>query len=195
MISFRNLNVIHCQAVSDIPHILFAEELIALYPEAKVILTNRSAESWCKSFQATVVEGPMKSNLAQTLMAWLDPALSAKSIYLGQLCFALLFKTDVITEAVAKEGFLAHYEEIRRLTPPSRLLEFEVAQGWEPLCKFLGKEIPKTEFPRVNDTAQLNKHLAAGRRKVLWKLAPLVMGPLLAVTAAATIAYAIRRRI
>lgn len=36
--------------------------------------------------------------------------------------------------------------------PRDRLLEWKVAEGWEPLCKFLGKEVPEEEFPRVNDT-------------------------------------------
>ncbi|KAJ7157668.1 hypothetical protein C8R43DRAFT_883303, partial [Mycena crocata] len=36
---------------------------------------------------------------------------------------------------------------------PSRRLEFRVAQGWEPLCRFLGKEVPAMDFPRVSDNA------------------------------------------
>jgi hypothetical protein len=36
----------HCQAVSDVPAICFAEELIAAYPNAKVILTVRDANEW-----------------------------------------------------------------------------------------------------------------------------------------------------
>lgn len=38
----------HCQGVSDMPAILFAEELIAAYPEAKVILTHRNFDTWHK---------------------------------------------------------------------------------------------------------------------------------------------------
>ena len=38
----------HCQGVSDMPAILFAEELIAAYPEAKVILTHRNFDTWYK---------------------------------------------------------------------------------------------------------------------------------------------------
>ena len=37
--------------------------------------------------------------------------------------------------------------------PRERLLEYQVQEGWEPLCRFLGKEVPKEEFPRVNDSA------------------------------------------
>ena len=32
-----------------------------------------------------------------------------------------------------------------------RLLVFEVSQGWEPLCKFLGVPVPKGPFPRSNN--------------------------------------------
>ena len=38
----------HCQAVSDWPAVAFAPELIAAYPEAKVILTTRDVDSWHK---------------------------------------------------------------------------------------------------------------------------------------------------
>jgi hypothetical protein len=34
------------QAVTDIPHLLFAEELMAAYPEAKIVLTTRNVDSW-----------------------------------------------------------------------------------------------------------------------------------------------------
>lgn len=36
----------HCQAVCDLPAAAFAPELIAAYPNAKVILTNRDPDSW-----------------------------------------------------------------------------------------------------------------------------------------------------
>jgi hypothetical protein len=38
----------HCQAVCDLPAAAFAPELIAAYPNAKVILTMRDPESWHK---------------------------------------------------------------------------------------------------------------------------------------------------
>lgn len=36
----------HCQAVADNPCICFAEDLIAAYPEVKVILTLRPVDDW-----------------------------------------------------------------------------------------------------------------------------------------------------
>ncbi|TDI72699.1 MAG: hypothetical protein E2O82_07625 [Betaproteobacteria bacterium] len=34
------------------------------------------------------------------------------------------------------------------------LLVFEVPEGWEPLCEFLGKEVPESPFPNTNSREQ-----------------------------------------
>lgn len=39
---------------------------------------------------------------------------------------------------------------IRGMVPPDRLLEWTYEDGWEPLCKFLGKEVPSEPFPHAN---------------------------------------------
>lgn len=31
------------------------------------------------------------------------------------------------------------------------ILEFKAADGWKPLCDYLGTDIPTTPFPRVNE--------------------------------------------
>ena len=43
-----------------------------------------------------------------------------------------------------------HTAHIRNLIPHSHLLEFHPKDGWEPLCKFLGKDVPNQPFPFVN---------------------------------------------
>lgn len=45
---------------------------------------------------------------------------------------------------------LEHCNMIRGLVPKERLLEWHIDDGWDPLCKFLGKPVPDMEFPRVN---------------------------------------------
>jgi hypothetical protein len=53
----------------------------------------------------------------------------------------------------AKYIFHRYYAEIRAIVPPENLLEYNISQGWEPLCRFLGDEIPEgVVFPNVNDT-------------------------------------------
>jgi hypothetical protein len=62
------------------------------------------------------------------------------------------------TAAIAR--YHALVEEVKAAVPPARLLIFSVDQGWEPLCKFLGVENPKTAFPNVNDRAEIKKTIA-----------------------------------
>ncbi|MCJ1400453.1 hypothetical protein MMC11_003658 [Xylographa trunciseda] len=47
-------------------------------------------------------------------------------------------------------GAAVHNAHIRAIVPAANLLEFRVQEGWAPLCKFLGKEIPDEPFPRAN---------------------------------------------
>ena len=46
--------------------------------------------------------------------------------------------------------FERHTEEVIRGIPKGRLLVYEVGEGWEPLCEFLGVPVPSTPFPHVN---------------------------------------------
>lgn len=57
---------------------------------------------------------------------------------------------------MVKEGSLKmltepeHCNMIRGLVHKDHLLEWYIEDGWEPLCKFLGKPIPNVEFPHAN---------------------------------------------
>ena len=50
-------------------------------------------------------------------------------------------------------------EEVKTSVPADRLLVFNVKQGWEPLCRFLGLPVPETPFPHLNETAEFRKML------------------------------------
>ena len=55
--------------------------------------------------------------------------------------------------------FRAHTEEVRRTIAPERLLVYDVAEGWEPLCEFLGVAMPETSFPRINSTQDFQQQV------------------------------------
>ena len=41
---------------------------------------------------------------------------------------------------------------LKKTVPEDRLIFFDVKDGWGPLCKALGKEVPKdVAFPNIND--------------------------------------------
>ena len=47
----------------------------------------------------------------------------------------------------SKAYYEEHNERVIRTVPKDRLLIWNVKDGWEPLCKFLGKEVPNIPIP------------------------------------------------
>ena len=52
--------------------------------------------------------------------------------------------------------FEAHNAEVRRHIPAQRLLVFDVAEGWAPLCDFLGVPVPEAPFPNTNSVREFH---------------------------------------
>ena len=59
------------------------------------------------------------------------------------------------------ETYMRRNDEMRWLVLKQSMIEFQASDGWEPLCKFLGCDIPATPLPRLNDKNVL--------RAALWK--------------------------
>ena len=61
---------------------------------------------------------------------------------------------DLSNEPLTIELFNRYTEQVTRDIAPERLLVFDVKEGWEPLCGFLGVPAPKVPFPRTNSTEE-----------------------------------------
>lgn len=62
--------------------------------------------------------------------------------------------------AALRQGFIDHYEHVRSIVLKEDLLEFKPQDGWESLCKFLGKEVPDEPFLHINDADLLIKFMS-----------------------------------
>jgi hypothetical protein len=51
--------------------------------------------------------------------------------------------------------------------PKEQLLEMDLSEGWEPLCKFLDVPIPSEPFPRANDAKAAEEYATKVLLKVL----------------------------
>jgi hypothetical protein len=125
---------------------MFSEELIAAYPEAKVLLTTRSVDSWYASMVATVCN-PIYKSLYHRLPAWFD-AQEKALCDMSDKCEEYTWKSDFIKHG--KGYFEEHNSLVRSLVSKDNLLEMEMREGWDPLCRFLEVDVPKTPFPRGN---------------------------------------------
>ncbi|KAL9118054.1 MAG: hypothetical protein Q9187_005403 [Circinaria calcarea] len=150
------------KAVTDIPCAFFAEELIEAYPEAKVILTTRSPDSWYGSMMQTA--WAVYQDRLRWIAAKFDGPTSRRR-RLSDLFFQHFFRNDF--PRLGKTVFIEHNDNVRRLVPPERFLEHQARDGWDPLCKFLGKEVPRnTPYPKTNDVKTFRARFEAMNRDV-----------------------------
>ena len=140
-------------AAVDWPTAGFHRELYAANPTARFILTHRSPESWVKSFSATiykVISAP--DEVPEPMRPWIamGTAVNAKT------GFPLGLDHDGLRAA-----FEAHIAAVKATIPASQLLVYEVKEGWEPLCAFLGAPVPENPFPRTNDRSEFWDRISA----------------------------------
>jgi hypothetical protein len=127
-------------------------ELTIAYPQSKVILSVRPEAAWWTSFSATIgalFDAPDQVPLPPHLRTMRDVAIE------------LIQVQTFGCPSTDREGVLAAYrrrtEEVCAAIPAERLLVFDVAEGWAPLCRFLDVPVPDAPFPRMNSTEQFWK--------------------------------------
>lgn len=134
------------QAGVDFPLSPFYQELMAVYPEAKVILTVRDPQQWYESTRETIYKGASMPN-------WLISLLPTHRHFLRMVratVWERLFQERFEEREYAIQRFNEWITEVKGNVPAERLLVFDVKEGWEPLCRFLGNPIPDKPFPRIN---------------------------------------------
>ena len=149
------------QATVDWPGCAFYKELMLVYPEAKVLLTVRDFDKWYESVLATIYETSRSFARMRTapvrsfFIGRLFPAGRMRVVRLiNNLIWEKTFGGNFEDKAYAQAVFDQHIEEVKRLVPADRLLVFDVKEGWEPLCAFLGAAVPANKpFPHRNERA------------------------------------------
>ena len=130
-------------ATVDWPACEFYRELMAAFPNAKVLLSLRDPDAWYDSTRSTLFA------VKDALPWWFPPSVLRMQdavVWNGRLGGQFANRERAIA------AYEAHIDEVRRTVPAGRLLEYRVEQGWGPLCEFLGVPEPDgVAFPRSND--------------------------------------------
>ncbi len=137
-------------ATVDWPNATYYKELAEAYPSAKIILTERDAEDWYASTQATIFgdRGPA------------DPAAPFPRM-VRKVVFEL-FDDRMHDKDHVISVYKAHNAKVRETIAPERLLVYHVSDGWQPLCDFLGVAVPDGPTPKVNSRAEFAAAVSAG---------------------------------
>lgn len=134
----------HCSAVTDMPAICFATELIEFYPEAKIVLVERDIDSWYASWSAFLQEA---MSPVLPLIGIFDSGFLGRIARVGVKGTEVLVghaKTLSAARARGREEYRKHYALVRSLAPRERLMEFKLKDGWGPLCEFLEQPVGRS---------------------------------------------------
>ena len=134
------------QATVDWPGATFWRELAQAYPQAKLILTVRDEDAWFASTQATIFQKSYE-DAPDEFHQMLAKVIGG------------LFDQKIHDKQRVLDVYRRHNEAVQRTVPPERLLVYNVAQGWAPLCRFLGVPAPDAPFPRVNSRDDFERHV------------------------------------
>lgn|GEM_PF-216744 len=120
-------------------------ELSVAFPQAKIVHTVRPEDVWWNSFSRTI--GKLGATYKQMpLPPHIRDMLDA--------AYEMIEKQTFGDKMADREAALAAYNlrtsQVRDAIPSERLLVFDVAEGWEPLCRFLNVPVPDTPFPHRN---------------------------------------------
>lgn len=136
----------------DWPGAAVWHETVKAFPHAKVVHTERPEDEWWKSFSGTIAKffavaptlslPPHLADIFETMSGW----------------FVKQTFGDMLDRDCAIAAYRANNRRVRETVPPDRLLVFNVAEGWGPLCAFLGVPVPDAVFPRSNPRDEFWAH-------------------------------------
>jgi len=144
------------QATCDLPMALYYEQVMEEFPDCKFILTTRkTSEEWFRSWDTLT-----KSITQPARFGNFVPAVRPIMIYLRWLFTMVNKDTSYLSvpyplpaqqKAPSMASYEAHNRKVRATIPKDRLLEYNVRDGWAPLCRFMEIDnCPSSSFPKTN---------------------------------------------
>jgi hypothetical protein len=141
-------------AAVDWPAATYWRELADHYPDAKVLLSVRPPEAWWRSMNQTLIP-VMKMPLSEKA----PPEMKLQREMARKIVLDDTFSDRIDDKEHVLAVFQKHIDQVRAVIDPTRLLVFDVAESWGPLCRFLDVPEPSEPFPRLNDTATFQSML------------------------------------
>lgn len=150
----------------EVPGSACLPDLLEMYPDAKVILTERtSAALWLRSWRGFGID--LRSDCFRWIGYWVPGVVSANDLYRGWM--RLASERFGLAPEPSEALYHAHNNWVKSIVPQDRLLVFKCQDGWEPLCRFLGRQRPNL-FPHGNEAGHLRyyKRVAMALGIALW---------------------------
>jgi hypothetical protein len=155
----------HYNSVVDWPACTFYKELMAEFPDARILLNIREPEGWYESMYETICA------IQPAFPFWFPPVvrkLHDDIIWNGH------FRGNFEDREKAIAAYVDWIDEVKKTVPADRLLVYNVKEGWAPLCGFLEIPVPEGKpFPHINERKSFKRLILL--LKVLNWLVPLAV--------------------
>jgi Sulfotransferase domain len=137
----------------DWPGCSFWDQMHETWPDLPVLLSVRDPEAWYRSCENSIhaakemaLRGELEGNTE-------NPPSPEVLGMINNLIWNGTFEGRFADKQWALDVFKRHNDTVIERVPADQLLVYEIGQGWEPLCEFLGVPVPEEPFPHLNDTA------------------------------------------
>ncbi|KAL7908269.1 hypothetical protein GGI35DRAFT_57003 [Trichoderma velutinum] len=144
-------------AIVEIPQ-FFIEEFIEFYPNAKFMIVERDVDAWERSVYNSIAE-PIEAgrkfplNVIQYIDSFIKVFVTFHDAFEQAMFHGKGLRAGMED---AKRDSVLDAQKVKRLAPKDQLLActLEGGFGWEQICPFLDKEIPKQRYPKGNAPAE-----------------------------------------
>lgn len=146
--NFRNMYE-DVDSVTDNPACYYFKEIFQSFPESKVILSLREDDGvWYESYMRTYATWLSAASKVWVILAF---ALTPTGRRWERFNAAIIkYKLKYYDRQLLTQTYNDHNISVKAVIPKDQLLVYNVKEGWEPLCRFLGVDVPNIPFPRVN---------------------------------------------
>jgi hypothetical protein len=134
------------QAIVDWPGASFWRELSQANPDALVLLSVRDPAEWYRSASNTIFLS--FDRVPPELAPWM---VAVRELLRNR------FSDQLDDPAAMMDAYVRHNDAVRNEVPASRLLEWNLGDGWEPICERLELPIPTAPFPVTNSTDEFRE--------------------------------------
>ncbi len=147
------------KAAVDWPSCNYWRDQLRAFPEAKIILTKRDADSWYESVMNTIWPASVKGRELARSNGNFDKVSQDRSSMVFEVIWDGIFDGRMSEKEFVIGKYEKHNQAVIDEVPSSKLLIYEPGEGWEPLCQFLECSQPSTDYPNVNSTEEFSSRM------------------------------------
>jgi Sulfotransferase domain len=133
-------------AIVDWPGGEFWRELSRANPDALVLLSVRDPEEWYRSASNTIFLTFDK--MPPEMAPWMDAV---------RMLLKDRFSDRFDDPEAMIDAYVCHNDAVRAEVAASQLLEWNLGDGWDPICERLGLPVPAEPFPVTNSTNEFRE--------------------------------------